>query len=70
MAFGPLGTIVNSWIDDILDGTVAAIDQQAADGTLPFRIYNLGGSHPTSLKELVDRIAAVVNVVPPFRRLR
>jgi UDP-glucuronate 4-epimerase len=49
-----------TWIDDILDGTVAAIDQQAADGTFPFRIYNLGGSHPTTLKELVDRIAAAL----------
>jgi UDP-glucuronate 4-epimerase len=49
-----------TWIDDILDGTVAAIDQQQADGNSAFRTYNLGGSHPTPLKELVDRIAAAL----------
>ena len=49
-----------TWIDDILDGTVAAIDQQARDQRGPYRVYNLGGSRPTSLKELVDRIAAAL----------
>jgi UDP-glucuronate 4-epimerase len=52
-----------TWIDDILDGTVAAIDQQAQPaqgGRNPYRIYNLGGSHPTSLTELVERIAAAL----------
>jgi UDP-glucuronate 4-epimerase len=49
-----------TWIDDILDGMVAAIDQQARDGRTAYRIYNLGGSRPTSLKELVDRIAAAL----------
>jgi UDP-glucuronate 4-epimerase len=54
-----------TWIDDILDGVVAAIDQQAqeAAGAPPaYRIYNLGGSHPTSLKELVDRISAALGI--------
>jgi UDP-glucuronate 4-epimerase len=52
-----------TWIDDILDGTVAAMDRQAQEVTdVPpaYRIYNLGGSHPTSLKELVDRISAAL----------
>lgn len=49
-----------TWIDDILDGVVAAIDQQARDGRTAYRIYNLGGCRPTSLKELVDRIAAAL----------
>jgi UDP-glucuronate 4-epimerase len=49
-----------TWIDDIVDGTVAAVDRQAADPRLAFRIYNLGGSQATSLKELVDRIAAAL----------
>jgi UDP-glucuronate 4-epimerase len=49
-----------TWIDDILDGVVAAIDQQARDGRTAYRIYNLGGSRPTSLKELVDRVAAAL----------
>ena len=49
-----------TWIDDILDGVVAAIDQQVRDPRTAYRIYNLGGSHPTSLKELVDRISAAL----------
>ena len=49
-----------TFIDDILDGVVAAVDQQARDGRMAYRIYNLGGSRPTSLKELVDRISAAL----------
>jgi UDP-glucuronate 4-epimerase len=49
-----------TWIDDILDGVLAAIDQQRTG----FRIYNLGGSRPTSLKELVDRIALALGKTP------
>ena len=45
-----------TWIDDILDGVLAAIEQQARSSPA-FRIYNLGGARPTSLKNLVDRIA-------------
>ncbi len=49
-----------TWIDDILDGVVAAIDQQVHDARVAYRIYNLGGSRATSLKELVDRISAAL----------
>jgi len=49
-----------TWIDDILDGTVAAIDEQMGSGRVAFRVYNLGGSHPTTLKELVDRISSAL----------
>jgi UDP-glucuronate 4-epimerase len=49
-----------TWIDDILDGVLAAIEQQARDPSPAFRIYNLGGARPTSLKTLVDRIAAAL----------
>jgi UDP-glucuronate 4-epimerase len=49
-----------TWIDDILDGVVAAIDQQMHDARVDYRIYNLGGSHPTSLKELVDHISVAL----------
>ena len=51
-----------TWIDDIVDGVVASIDQQARDTRNAYRIYNLGGSHPTSLKELVDRIQAALGM--------
>ncbi|HEX7505797.1 MAG TPA: protein CapI, partial [Polyangia bacterium] len=49
-----------TWIDDILDGVVAAIDQQAQDPRIAYRIYNLGGSRPTALRELVDRISSAL----------
>jgi UDP-glucuronate 4-epimerase len=49
-----------TWIDDILDGVLAAIEQQARSPAPAFHIYNLGGARPTSLKHLVGRIAAAL----------
>ena len=49
-----------TYIDDILDGVVAAIDQPGG----AFRTYNLGGSRPTSLKDLVDRISSALGKKP------
>jgi UDP-glucuronate 4-epimerase len=40
-----------TFIDDIVDGVVAAIDRA---GTYPFRIYNLGGSRTTTLSRLIE----------------
>lgn len=49
-----------TWIDDIIDGVVAAIDQQRGDAASQYRVYNLGGSQTTTLRELVDAIAAAL----------
>jgi UDP-glucuronate 4-epimerase len=49
-----------TFIDDILDGVVAAIDQQAGDTAGAFRTYNLGGSRPTTLRDLVQRISTAL----------
>ncbi len=49
-----------TWIDDIIDGVVAAIDQQHTDATPMYRIYNLGGSRTTTLAQLVDKISAAL----------
>jgi UDP-glucuronate 4-epimerase len=49
-----------TFIDDIVDGVVAAIDQQEAAAEARYRIYNLGGSRATSLAELVDRLGAAL----------
>jgi UDP-glucuronate 4-epimerase len=46
-----------TFIDDIVDGTVAALDRVAADS---FRIYNLGGSRPVLLRELIAAIERAV----------
>ncbi|HLK93177.1 MAG TPA: NAD-dependent epimerase/dehydratase family protein [Polyangia bacterium] len=46
-----------TFIDDIVDGVVAAIDEAAGAG---FRIYNLGGSRTTTLLGLVELISAAL----------
>lgn len=53
-----------TWIDDIVDGCLASIDQLAADVRGVCRTYNLGGSQTTTLRELVDLISAAVGVTP------
>lgn len=53
-----------TWVDDIVDGTLAAVDRQVAAKTPTYSIYNLGGSHPTSLKELVERIGGALGRQP------
>lgn len=43
-----------TFIDDIIDGVVAALDSTSAGGaTAGHRVYNLGGSRTTTLSELV-----------------
>ena len=57
-----------TYIDDIIDGVVAAIDQPrgAAPG---FRIYNLGGSRTTSLKQLIDLVAKSLGMKPTIQTM-
>lgn len=53
-----------TWVDDIVAGVLSAVDQQAADQRPTYRTYNLGGSQATTLRELVDRIAAALGRAP------
>jgi UDP-glucuronate 4-epimerase len=48
-----------TWIDDVIDGVVAAVDKSGAPerGAPAFRIYNLGGSRTTTLLGLVERLS-------------
>ena len=46
-----------TFIADIVAGTVAAIER-VTPGT--FEIYNLGGTHPVSLAELVAQLEATL----------
>jgi UDP-glucuronate 4-epimerase len=57
-----------TFIDDIIDGVVAAIDRQSAAAVPGFHIYNLGGSRTTSLARLVELIAAAVGKTPNIVR--
>jgi UDP-glucuronate 4-epimerase len=53
-----------TWIDDVIDGVVAPIDQQMRASRPEFRIYNLGGSQGTTLRELVDLISSALGRPP------
>jgi UDP-glucuronate 4-epimerase len=57
-----------TWIDDIIDGVVAAVDRSR---TVPgeFEIINLGESRTTSLARLVELIADTLGVTPALERL-
>ena len=57
-----------TWVDDILDGVVAAMDRTAA---VPgeFRIINLGESRTTELHRLIALIGDALDVEPRIRRL-
>lgn len=55
-----------TYVDDIVSGTVAAIDAVAAG---EFSIYNLGGTQTTGLAELIDIIEDVTGRTVPVDRL-
>ena len=57
-----------TWIDDILQGVIAAVDRSR---TVPgeFEIINLGESRTTSLRRLVELIAEAVGTTPELQRL-
>lgn len=48
-----------TYIDDIVEGTLAALDAAA-----PFEIVNLGGSRTTTLRRLIELIAGTLGVEP------
>jgi UDP-glucuronate 4-epimerase len=49
-----------TWIDDIVDGVVAAVDEQGRGAPAGYRLYNLGGSQTTTLLRLVELISAAL----------
>jgi UDP-glucuronate 4-epimerase len=57
-----------TWIDDIVDGVVAALDRSAR---MPreFEIVNLGGSRATSLRRLVQLLSDALGVRPEIEWL-
>lgn len=57
-----------TWIDDILQGVMAAIDR-SAETTGEFEIINLGESRTTTLAKLVDLIAKAVGRPANLQRL-
>jgi UDP-glucuronate 4-epimerase len=55
-----------TWIGDIIDGTVAALDLTASGPG--FEIVNLGGSRTTSLERLIELIGSATGREPHVRR--
>lgn len=49
-----------TYIEDIVSGVLASLDYQPRDSTgAPFEIFNLGNSHPITLKDLVDELGKI-----------
>lgn len=57
-----------TWIDDILQGVIAAIDRSRTH-VGEYEIINLGESRTTTLSRLVELIGASLGVQPELRRL-
>jgi UDP-glucuronate 4-epimerase len=53
-----------TYVDDIVDGIVRTLDR-----TTGFHVWNLGGSQPVLLRDLVDRLGRGLGVTPTIRRL-
>jgi UDP-glucuronate 4-epimerase len=57
-----------TWIDDILDGVLAAV-RRTADHPGEFEIINLGGSRTTSLGTLIELLGRALDLAPEVRQL-
>ncbi|UCD76117.1 MAG: GDP-mannose 4,6-dehydratase [Phycisphaerales bacterium] len=58
-----------TYIDDIITGVLASYDRVARAEAGFFRIYNLGGSHPVGLAEMIEQISRTVGKTPRIRQL-
>ncbi|HEX6939878.1 MAG TPA: NAD-dependent epimerase/dehydratase family protein [Longimicrobiales bacterium] len=57
-----------TWIDDVVDGVVAAVERTRRVGP-EYEIINLGGSRTTALARLVELLADALGVEPILERL-
>lgn len=57
-----------TYVDDIVEGTCLSL-HYLEKHTGVYDIFNLGGSHPVSLKKLIEVIAAEVGVAPQIEQL-
>ena len=55
-----------TYIDDIVRGVVAAHETIPKHG---YRIWNLGGQHPVTLREMIDTIGAAMGTTPQVEQL-
>lgn len=57
-----------TYVDDIVDGTIRSL-KYTIDHQDVYEIFNLGGSHPISLKGLIDVIANTLGITPIIDQL-
>jgi UDP-glucuronate 4-epimerase len=58
-----------TFIDDIIGGVSASYDKLASEGDGFCRIYNLGGSQPVALRDMIAAIGEVVGREPRIRTM-
>ena len=58
-----------TYVDDIIDGCLAAERRLSSEPEGLCRIWNLGGAHPVTLAEMVEAIGAVLGRTPDIERL-
>lgn len=58
-----------TYVDDIVEGCLAARARVEASGEGVFRIWNLGGSSPVPLRDMIAAVGAVVRRTPQVERL-
>ncbi len=58
-----------TYVSDIVDGTIKSLNYVLDHNKSIYDIFNLGGSHPISLKELIDVIAETVKKKPKIDQL-
>jgi UDP-glucuronate 4-epimerase len=56
-----------TYIDDIVAGTLAALDDGRHFGEVPHRLYNLGHSHPEPLMHFIEVLARVAGKAPDLQ---
>ena len=57
-----------TYIDDIVDGIIKACKYTIENKNV-YEILNLGNSSPTSLREMIDTIAKILNLTPKINQL-
>lgn len=58
-----------TYIDDIVDGTIKSLNYVLQNDKSIYDIFNLGGSHPISLLDLINVIAKTLNKKPIIDKL-
>jgi UDP-glucuronate 4-epimerase len=58
-----------TYIDDIVAGTLAALDETSRFGAVPHRLYNLGNSRPEALMHFIDVLARLAGKTPQLQLL-